>query len=66
MLSWEVIESCLGEWASGVVVANKPGPGDAYRFCVDLVDVNNVTKKVKFPIPFLEEVIENLGERSFS
>ena len=56
MLAWDVIEPCLSDWAAGVVVAPKPGPGDNYRLCVDLQDVNRVTKSLKYPIPNIEDV----------
>ena len=41
MLSMDVIEPCLTEYQSGVVVVPKPGVGDDFRFCVDLRDLND-------------------------
>ena len=40
---------------------HKPGPGEEFRLCVDLGDVNAVTKPVNFPIPNIEEILYNLG-----
>lgn len=57
----DIIEPTLSDWTSGVVVAPKPGPGDDYRFCVDLQDVNDRTRKIKFPLPNIEEILQNLG-----
>lgn len=64
MLALDVIEPYLGEWASSVVVAPKPGPGQNLRFCVDLRDVNNITQTIKYPLPNIEDIIHSLGGRA--
>jgi hypothetical protein len=61
MLKLDVVEECLNEWSSSIVVAPKPGPGQNMRFCVDLRDVNNITKTIKYPIPNMEDIINTLG-----
>ena len=43
------------------MIVPKPGPGDSYRFCVDFVDVNKITKPIKFPIPIIEDIMQSLG-----
>ncbi len=39
----------------------KPGPGDEFRMCIDYVDLNKLTTSVKFPIPNIEDIMQNLG-----
>jgi len=38
-----VITRIFTDWASAVVVANKSGPGDTMRLCVDFRDVNDLS-----------------------
>jgi hypothetical protein len=59
-----VIEPYLGEWQSAVVVAPKPGPGQDLRFCVDLRDINDVSKSIKYPLSVIEDIIANLGGKA--
>lgn len=42
-------------------MAPKPGPGQNLRFCVDLKDVNVISKSIKFPFPSIDEICQNLG-----
>lgn len=61
MLDLDVIEPCLNDWSSSIVVAPKPGPGSGLRFCVDLRDVNEISRTIKYPIPNMEDIINALG-----
>lgn len=39
------------------MVAPKPGPGQDLRCCVDLRDVNQISKTVKYPLPNIEDIV---------
>lgn len=38
-------------------MAPKPGPGQDLRLCVDLRDLNKISKSIKFPLPSIDEII---------
>lgn len=59
-----VVEPYLGEWQNSVVVAPKPGPGQQPYLCIDLRDLNEICKAIKFPLPTIEEIIQSLGDRT--
>ena len=47
-----------------VLVRNKDG---SFRLCIDYRGVNKVTTKNKFPIPFIDEMMDELqGAKYFS
>ena len=55
----------LGLWASGIVlVKKKDGPT---RFCVDYRSLNNVTTKDAYPLPRVDDSLDQLaGSKWFS
>lgn len=57
LLQAGIIEPILTNWQSGIVVVPKPGPGDEFRMCIDYVDLNRLTKTVKFPLPNIEDIM---------
>lgn len=63
MLQIGVIEPADGAWSSPVVLAAQEGRAD--RFCVDFRKVNSVTKSDAFPIPRLEDCIDQVGCAQF-
>ena len=46
-------------FASPVLMARKPGGG--LRFCVDYRKLNAVTKKDRYPLPLVDELMERLS-----
>ena len=61
MLEQGIISPILTNWQSALVVVPKPGPGDDFRMCVDYVDLNRRTQPVKFPLPHIDDIMQNLG-----
>jgi hypothetical protein len=57
LLQEGIIEPILTNWLSGIVVVPKPGPGDEFRMCIDYVDLNKLSKTVKFPLPNIENIM---------
>jgi hypothetical protein len=64
MMKLGVVKPYLGEWQSALVVAPKPGPGQGLRLCVDLKDVNLISKTIKYPLPVIDDIIASLGGRA--
>lgn len=65
MLQEGVIEESTSPWASAYVLA-KEKSGD-YRLCVDFRKLNNLTKKVAYPLPNIDGCLDTLaGKRYFS
>ena len=58
MLTAGVIEPSTSEWASPVCLVRKPD--GSYRFCIDYRRVNSVSKKDAFPVPEIQDALDNL------
>lgn len=70
MLKARVVSPSNSPWASPVVLARKKGdpPGHpGSRFCVDYRKLHGVVKKINYPLPLIEDVIDNLrGAKYFT
>ena len=63
MLKLHVIEPSVSSWISPIVLV--PKPDVSTRFCIDFRKVNQVSKFNTFPLPRIDELIEQLGEATF-
>jgi len=65
MLESEVIQESASPWASPVVIVGKKD--GALRFCVDYRRLNAVTRKDTFPLPRIDDQLDQLqGKRIFT
>ena len=58
MLEEDVIERSNSDWSNPVVMIKKPN--GKYRFCLDCIKVNKITKKDLYPIPIMAEILDAL------
>jgi hypothetical protein len=63
MLLDDIIEPGHGPWASPPLITGKKDGGD--RFCVDLRKVNAVTDKNSYPIPRIDDLLDEIGQASW-
>ena len=54
-----LIKPSTSPWASPVTLVKKKN--GKWRFCVDYRKLNNVTKKDRYPLPLINEIIDRLG-----
>ena len=59
MLADGVIEPSRSPWASPVLLT--PKKGGEWRFCVDYRAVNAITKKDRFPLPYIQDIFDTVG-----
>ena len=64
MLKNDLIEPTDIPWSSPCVLVPKPGR-DSFRFCTDYRKVNMVTKADAYPIPRIDDCIDNEGNANF-
>ena len=63
MLDAEIIQPSNSPWTSPIVVASKKG--NKKRFCVDYRKLNEVTLKDAYPLPRIDEMLDNLGDATW-
>jgi hypothetical protein len=63
MLDQQIIRPSQSQWSSPVVLVRKKN--GKLRFCVDYRKLNNVTKKDRYPLPRIDELLESLSEASW-
>jgi len=63
LLEQGMIRPSLSPWASPVVLVPK-GEGD-YRLCVDYRKVNSVTVADSYPLPRVDDIIDDLGQARY-
>ena len=60
LLDNDFIEPSQSEWSSPCILV--PKPDGTFRMCTDYRKVNSVTKTDTFPIPRIDDCIDNIGQ----
>ena len=59
LLQNDLIEVSKSEWSSPCVLV--PESDGTYRFCTDFRKVNRLTKSDSYPIPWVDDCVDNIG-----
>jgi len=63
MLDNGIVEPSSSSWASPCILV--PKSDDSPRFCTDFRKVNAVTKPDSFPLPRMEDCVDEIGHAKF-
>lgn len=63
MLELDIIEPSNSGWSSPILLVPKKDGG--YRFCVDFRQLNSVTKKDAYPIPYVSSILDRLRNAKY-
>ena len=63
MLDNDIIEPSNSEWSSPCLLV--PKPDKTFRFVTDFRKVNSVSKSDSYPIPRIDDCIDNIGQAKF-
>ena len=63
LLDNDFIEPSQSEWSSPCILV--PKPDGTFRMCTDYHKVNSVTKTYTFPIPRVDDCIDNIGQAKY-
>lgn len=63
MICHGIIEPSQSAWASPIVLVRKPD--NSYRFCVNYKKLNAVTKKDAYPLPFINQILNQLRDAKY-
>ena len=58
MVEQGLIKPSCSDWSNPIVMIKKPN--GEYRFCLEFRNVNKITKKDLYPIPFMNEILDSL------
>ena len=63
LLTNNFIQPSKSSWCSPCVLV--PKPDGTYRLCIDYRKVNRITKTDSFPVPRIDDCIDNIGKSQF-
>ena len=63
MLVHNIAEPSCSSWASPCVLVSKPD--QTFRPCTDFRKVNNITKPDSYPLPYMEDCVDQVGTVKF-